>query len=89
MPVIKSRSYIANLDLGRSLDGDNTTGFLFGDEHTANGEAKAYQQVNNADNFSTLVRNAGYQSILAASSIAPDLVRASSATAETASTSKG
>jgi hypothetical protein len=64
MPVTRSRSYIADLNLDSSLDGNNTTGFLFGDEDTANGEAKAYQQVNNADNFPTLVRNAGYPSMV-------------------------
>jgi hypothetical protein len=64
MPVTRSRSYIADLNLDSSLDGNNTTGFLFGDEDTANGEAKAYQQANNADNFPTLVRNAGFPNMV-------------------------
>lgn len=66
MPVTRSRSYIADLNLDSSLDGNNTTGFLFGDEDTANGEAKAYQQASNAENFPTLVRNAGYPSMVSA-----------------------
>lgn len=64
MPVTRSRSYnIADL-LDNSLDGNNTTGFLFGDEDAANGETKAYQQANNADNFPTLVRNAGFRNMV-------------------------
>ena len=65
MPVTRSRSYnIADLNLDSSLDGNNTTGFLFGDEDAANGDSKAYQQANNADNFPTLVRNAGFPNMV-------------------------
>ncbi|OIW27288.1 ARM repeat-containing protein [Coniochaeta ligniaria NRRL 30616] len=89
MPVTRSRSYIADLNLDSGLDGNNTTGFLFGDEDTSHGETKAYQQANNADNFPTLVRNAGYPSMLSASSTALDLAQASSTASEAVSTSNG
>lgn len=64
MPVTRSRSYMAELNIDHSLDGNNTTGFLFGDEESGAGEAKNYQQMNNADNFPTLVRNAGYPNMV-------------------------
>lgn len=65
MPVTRSRSYnIADLNLDSSLDGNNTTGFLFGDEDAVNGEMKGYQQANNTDNFPTLVRNAGFPNMV-------------------------
>ncbi|KAB5582488.1 armadillo-type protein [Coniochaeta sp. 2T2.1] len=89
MPVTRSRSYIADLNLDSTLDGNNTTGFLFGDEDNANGEAKSYQQANNADNFPTLVRNAGYPSMLSASSTALDIAPASSTAGDVSSTSNG
>lgn len=64
MPVTRSRSYnIADL-LDSSLDGNNTAGFLFGDEDTANGETKSFQRANNADNFPTLVRSAGFPNMV-------------------------
>lgn len=71
MPVTRtgSRFNIADLNLDSSLDGNNTTGFLFGDEDTANGESRAYQQANNADNFPTLVRNAGYPNMVSFASV--------------------
>jgi hypothetical protein len=65
MPVTRSRSYnIAELNLDSSLDGNNTTGFLFGDEDAANSDSKTYQQASNADNFPTLVRNAGFPTMV-------------------------
>jgi hypothetical protein len=70
MPVTRSRSYnIAELNLDSSIDGNNTTGFLFGDEDATNGDSKSFNQANNVDSFSTLVRNAGFPSMVSSAPI--------------------
>jgi hypothetical protein len=61
MPVTRSRSYINEHD--STLDSNNTTGFLFGDEDSTTGEAKNYQQSNHADVFPTF-RNSGYSNMV-------------------------
>jgi hypothetical protein len=58
MPVTRSRSYISELNNDSSIDSNNTTGFLFGDEDSGNGE-KSYQAANQNDVFPHL-RNSAY-----------------------------
>jgi hypothetical protein len=63
MPVTRSRTYLADLGLDNSLDSNNTTGFLFGDEDS-NSEVRNFSQVANTDNFPTLVRREGFPSMV-------------------------
>lgn len=58
MPVTRSRSYISELNIDSSIDSNNTTGFLFGDEDSGNGE-KSYKAANQSDVFPNL-RNSAY-----------------------------
>lgn len=64
MPVTRSRNYVPDSTADNGLDGNNTTGFLFGDEDSHPGEAKHYAQANNADNFPTLVRREGFPTMV-------------------------
>ena len=64
MPVTRSRTYLADLSLDNGLDGNNTTGFLFGDEDSNLGEVKTYTQAGISDNFPTLVRREGFPNMV-------------------------
>ncbi|KAK5660951.1 hypothetical protein OQA88_12326 [Cercophora sp. LCS_1] len=82
MPVTRSRTYLADLNLE---DSNNTTGFLFGDEDS-NPENRT-TPTNNPDSFPALLRQQGYTALLSSNpSTALDLAQTQSSTAETAAT---
>lgn len=60
MPVTKSRTYLADLNLE---DSNNTTGFLFGDEDSNGGENRT-TPTNNPDSFPALLRQQGYSGLV-------------------------
>jgi hypothetical protein len=69
MPVTRSRTYMPDSSTDNGLDGNNTTGFLFGDEDSHTGEAKHYAQAGNSDNFPTLVRREGFPNMVCSTSL--------------------
>lgn len=76
MPVTRSRSYMAELNIDNGLDGNNTTGFLFGDEDSNNtAENKNFHQASNMDNFPTLVRREGFPTMVSLFPLFPLLCR--------------
>lgn len=65
MPVTRSRTYMPDSSTDNGLDGNNTTGFLFGDEDAHPGENnKHYTQPGGSDNFPTLVRREGFPTMV-------------------------
>lgn len=61
MPVTRSRTYLADLNLE---DSNNTTGFLFGDEDSNGGENRTTPTNNNPDSFPALLRQQGYPGLV-------------------------
>ncbi|KAL1871584.1 hypothetical protein VTK73DRAFT_2013 [Phialemonium thermophilum] len=90
MPVTRSRPYFPDLSVDNTLDGNNTTGFLFGDEDLNLGDMKKFPQATtNTENFPTLIRREGFPNMLSTPSTALDLAQAQNLGNEQSSSAGG